>query len=314
MRSETQFWLRLSQRIGLYLALCGLFGCEAWVDVDLPQCVTNKDCVGLLGRGYTCASDGVCTPPDPTTNSQKPDAVEMAPQLPARWACATNTKADFVSDPDKKLSVRMDAVDLNTLRVPSGLHAKACNPTDFGCNTPVVSDATPGKDGFLEFELPFGWEGYLVFDAPNFVPSIMVTNRPYLESQTVSGPALLNFKSKQDLSEHSGTPLEPGMGVVIFEMRDCYDMAGDGITFDPVEKNTPFYFDGALPARTVKATMISNLLAAGRESRAVAGFSNLPPSYMTFQARLASNSAEIANVTVPIRADEITYVRVYAGN
>jgi hypothetical protein len=59
--------------------------------------------------------------------------------------------------------------------------------------------------------------------------------------------------------------------------------------------------------------MISNLLAAGRESRAVAGFGNLPPSYTTFHARLASNGEEIASVTIPIRADTITYVRLYAG-
>lgn len=314
MRSERQLWLPLSQRLGLCLALCGIFSCEVWLAVDEPQCKTNKDCVGLLGRGYTCASDGVCMPPDIAANTAtKPDAGASTPQLPARWACARNTKGDFVSDPDKKITVRMDAVDLTTLRVPSGLLATACNPTDFGCNMPVVADAKPGGDGFLEFEVPYGWEGYLMFDAPNVVPAISLSNRPYLESQTTSGPALLTFKSKQDLAEHSGIPQEPGTGVAIFEMRDCNDMAGDGLTFDPVGDQMPFYFDGALPARSLKATMVSNLLAAGRESRAVAGFANLPPSYMSFQARLASNGAEIANVTIPIRADEITYVRVYAG-
>jgi hypothetical protein len=315
IRSERQFCLPLSQRFVLCvcLVLCGPLGCEMWLAVDVPQCKTNKDCVGLLGRGYTCASDGVCMPPEAAPSSAKPDAGESAPRLPARWACAADSKADFVSDPDKKITLRMDAVDLNTLRVPSGLVATACNATDFGCNTPVVTDATPGDDGFLEFEVPYGWEGYLMFNAPNIVPAISLTNKPYLASQTTSGPALLTFKSKQDLSEHSGMRLEPGKGVVIFEMRDCNDMAGDGIIFDPAGDQLPFYFDGALPANTVKATMVSNLLAAGRESRAVAGFANLPPSYMSFQARLASSGAEIVNVTVPIRADEITYVRVYAG-
>ena len=59
--------------------------------------------------------------------------------------------------------------------------------------------------------------------------------------------------------------------------------------------------------------MISNLLGAGRESRAVAGFQNIPPSYTTFHARLASSGEEIASVTIPIRADTITYVRLHAG-
>lgn len=313
MRSDRQKWLPRSQRLGLGLALCGLYGCEVWLAVDVPQCETNKDCVGLFGRGYTCASDGVCLTPNAVVSTTKPDAGASAAPLPPRWACAKNAKSDFASDPDKQITIRMDAVDLNTLRVPSGLRATACNPADFGCNTPVVANVTPAMDGFLELEVPYGWEGYLMFEAPNIVPALSLANKPYLESQTTSGPALLTLKSKQDLTEHSGIPLDPGLGVVIFEMRDCNDMAGDGITFDPVGDQMPFYFDGALPARTLKATMVSNLLAAGRESRAVAGFANLPPSYMSFQARLASSGAEIANVTVPIRADQITYVRVFAG-
>jgi hypothetical protein len=291
-----------------------------WVDVDVPQCKTSKDCVGLLGRGYTCATGGYCVAPDastsPSTSSSTGmlnNAVASPPQLPARWACANEMKGDFVGDPDRTVTVRMDAVDLNSLRVPKGLVATACNATDFGCDTPVVSDATPGQDGFFEFELPFGFEGYLTFNAPDIVPGISITNRPFLESTTTSGPALLTMMSQKDLADHSGYPLEPGLGVVIFEMRDCNDTAGDGITFDPVGDNPPFYFDGALPVRGLKATMISNLLAAGREARAIAGFSNLEPSYLNFQARLASNGMEIANVTIPIRADEITYVRVYAG-
>jgi hypothetical protein len=287
-----------------------------WVDVDVPQCKTSKDCVGLLGRGYTCATGGFCVAPDAGTSTSTGmlnNAVASPPQLPARWACANAMKGDFVSDPDKTVTIRMDAVDLNSLRVPKGLVSTACNPTDFGCDTPVISDASPGSDGFFEFELPYGFEGYLTFNAPDIVPALSMTNRPYLESTTTSGPALLTMMSQKDLADHSGYPLEPGLGVAIFEMRDCNDTAGDGITFDPLGDQVPFYFDGALPARSVKATMISNLLAAGREARAIAGFSNLEPSYLSFQARLASNGMEIANITIPIRADEITYVRVYAG-
>ena len=313
MGGDRQSRFPLLQRSGLCLALSGLLGCEVWLDVDVPQCKTNKDCVGLLGRGYTCATGGVCIAPDAGNTSPSPDAGGGQPQLPARWACVNDMKGDFVSDPDRTITVRMDAVDLNTLRVPPGLVSTACNPTDFGCDTPVVEDAQPGSDGFLEFELPYGWEGYLTFSAPDIVPALSMTNKPYLESQTTSGPALLTFKSQMELAEHAGNPLDPALGVVIFEVRDCNDTAGDGISFDPVGDEMPFYFDGALPARTLKATLISNLLAAGRESRAVAGFANLPPSYMSFQARLASNGMEIATVTAPIRAGEITYVRLFAG-
>lgn len=320
IRSERQSWSALVPSTGLCLALGGVLGCEAWIDVDVPQCKTDRDCVGLLGRGYACASGGVCLPPDggigtsASANTMGSNAgAASGSKLPARWACAEQKRGDFVGDPDRTVTIRMDAVDLNTLRVPPGLQSSACNPTDFGCDTPLIEDAKPGGDGFFEYVLPYGWEGYLLFAAPDIVPALSMTNKPYLESQTTSGPALLTFKAQKDLSEHSGDPIEPGTGIVIFEVRDCNDTAGDGISFDPVADQTPFYFDGALPARTLKATMVSNLLAAGRESRAVAGFANLPPSYLGFQARLASNGSEIMSFTAPIRADTITYVRVYAG-
>jgi hypothetical protein len=207
----------------------------------------------------------------------------------------------------------MDAVDLSTLRVPDGLVATACAPTDFGCDAPVIENARPGSDGFLEFNLPYGWEGYMTFNAPNMVPGLLMYNRPFLDSQTTSGPALLTVKAERDLADHAGRPLVPGTGVAIFEVRDCNDSPGDGVTFDPVGDQGPFYFDGALPARSLKATIISNLLAAGREPRAVAGFNNIPPSYPTFHARLASSGDVIASITIPIRADTITYVRLSAG-
>ena len=316
MKSRRHRREALLQSVSLCFALCHLLGCGAWLDVDVPQCDTDKGCVGLLGRGFTCNEAGVCVPPRASGTAVEAvtgSGSETKTQLPERWACVNDKRGDFVANPDKTVKIRMDAVDLNTLRVPDGLVATACSPADFGCDSPVIENAMPGSDGFFEFNLPYGWEGYMTFDAPNVVPGILATNRAYLDSQTTSGPALLTVKAEQDLADHAGHPLEPGTGVAIFEVRDCNDSAGDGVTFDPVADQLPFYFDGALPARNLTATMISNLLAAGRESRAVAGFDNIPPSYTTFHARLAASGEEIASVTIPIRADTITYVRLYAG-
>ena len=300
------------QRLGLCLALCGLSACEVWLDVDAPQCKTNNDCVGLFGRDYTCGGSGVCVAP------QAADGGTNKPDLPARWACANDMKGDFIDDPDKTVTIRMDAVDLNTLKVPEDIKAVACSPTDWDCGDPVLKDVMPGADGFFSFDLPYGFEGIIKFTAPNIVDSISKTNRPYLESVTTSGPAVLTLDARDDLANHAGHPIEPGTGVAILEIRDCADNAGDGINFDNLVQDdgveeTPFYFDGALPSRTLTATTISNLLGAGREPRAVAGFSNLKPGFPSFTARLDSNKAEIAKIVVPIFEDTTTYVRVYAG-
>jgi hypothetical protein len=287
----------------------GLVGCQVWLDVEGPQCKSNKDCVGLFGRGFSCSAAGICNAPE-----AEPDVdAGMKPRVPARWACVNDAELDFIADPDRNVTVRMDAVDLNTLRVPQGLVGAACGPTDVDCTSPIVSDVRPAGDGFFEFNVPYGFEGFLTFNAPGTVPAMSFSNKPYLDSITTSGPALLTTKSLDDLATHSGHPIAENTGVAILEIRDCSDSAGDGVSFDNVGDEEPFYFDGALPARGLPATMVSNLLGAGREPRAVGGFSNLPPGYVTFHARLASNDLELTQVTIQVRAGQITYARVYAG-
>jgi len=300
----------LSKVWGAALCIVSMSSCELWLDVEAPQCTTSKTCVELLGRGFTCGSAGVCLAParpEPSAPSGEDD------DWPARWACAGEPPDDVVANPDRNIRIRMDAVDFTSLRVPPGLTARACNPADVECSAPVATDVQPGADGFLEFMVPHGFAGFLTFDAPNIVPGLMYNTRPMIESTTTSGPALATGETLMDIAEHSGRPNDDSRGLAILEIRDCNDAAGDGVSFDSVDGEEPFYFDGALPARDLEATTISNLLGAGRERRAVGGFSNLPPGYVTFQIRLAENEEPIARTTLQIRAGHITYVRVYPG-
>jgi hypothetical protein len=287
-----------------------LVGCQVWLDVEGPQCTRNADCVGILGRGYTCEKPGVCVAaPEPDAGK---DAGEVS-QLPARWACVTEPAKDFIPDPGREVTVRMDAVDLNTLRVPPGIKANACAPGDVECSSPILKDVEPGSDGFFAFTVSHGFEGFMEFRSPSTVPALLFSDRAYLDNFTTSGPALSTPMSLDDLSEHAGRPNDPTRGVVILEVRDCKDGAGDGVSFDPVGDETPFYFDGALPARGLTSTTISNLLGAGREPRAVGGFSNIKPGYVTFEGRLESTGDSVGRVTVQVRAGWFTYMRIYAG-
>jgi hypothetical protein len=295
----------------LALVVTSLFGCEAWLDVDATQCSRNADCVGILGRGYTCEKSGLCVAPS-EPDAGKEDAGEVS-QLPARWACVTDPPKNFIPDPDRLVTVRLDSVDLNSLKVPADLRASACLPSDVECSSPIVKDISPGTDGFLEFTVPHGFEGFLTFTSSTTVPAISFSNRPFLDNLTTSGPTLSSPKSLDDIATHSGYPNDSSRGVAIIEVRDCNDRAGDGVAFDPVADEMPFYFDGALPARGLPATTVSNLIGAGREPRAVGGFSNLEPGYVTFEARLEKTGESVGRVTVQIRAGWMTYVRIYSG-
>jgi hypothetical protein len=308
------FGLIMSWSKCVWVVACAtaLTGCELWLNVDGPQCTTDQNCRELVGLGYTCGTAGVCVAP-----IVKPDAGDDKPALPDRWACLGKPPTSFVADPDMTVQVRMDAVDFNTLRVPPGLEAQVCRPADVECAEPIASHVQPGSDGFFAFTLPYGFDGFFIFTAPNIVPSLLYRNRPYIDSVTTSGPALASEATLEDISKLAGRPRDPTTGVAILEVRDCKDAAGDGVQFDSVAGEDPFYFEGSLPGRLLTATTISNSLGANREPRAVGGFSNLTPGYITFQAHLAATQAAtqdpVARHTLQIRAGYITYTRIFPG-
>jgi hypothetical protein len=285
-------------------------GCRLWIDVDEPQCKNDGACVALLGDGATCDSDGVCE-----AGSESGAISQASSSLPGRWSCVSNRAPAVALDPDKKLRVRMDVVDVTTLRVPPGLKAAACMANDIDCARPVVRSVAPGGDGFMEFELPFGFQGFFTLDAPDYVPALAYSNRPYTESTTTRGPPVITLGALDTLAANSGMQsVAADRGLIFLEIRDCDDVAADGVTFKGPGDETPFYFEGSLPNPDLDVTAISNQLSAGREPRAVGGFSNVEPgSNKMFQAILPNSGEVVSRVTVQIVAAHITYVRMRAG-
>jgi hypothetical protein len=209
--------------------------------------------------------------------------------------------------------VRMDAVELASLKPPSDLLVDVCNPADYSCTAPVQSDLQAGPDGFVEMEVPHGFKGFVKFEAPSVVPSVVYNNRPWIENTTTSGPALATQMSLDDIYERAGRPTDiDNVGLAILEIRNCKDGAGAGVSFDPVGDEQPFYFDGALPSRQLTATVTSNVLGARAEERAVGGFSNIPAGIKTFTARLEGTDLIVGSYTMNIRAGHIAYLRLFA--
>ncbi|HKP58419.1 MAG TPA: hypothetical protein VJV78_16955 [Polyangiales bacterium] len=298
------------KRITLSLVIAALSGCQLWVDVDAPQCTSDKQCVGMLGRGYTCSAANVCEKPMAHADAGSEDD---RPPLAPRWQCAREEPKGFVQDPNKKIKLRMDVVDVLMMKVPEGLHAMACTPGDVDCERPIASDVKPAGDGFMEFELPLGFEGFVKVEAPGYVPGLSYDNRPYTESVTTSGPAIIQPGALSVIASASGTMSDASLGLAFLEVRDCFDAAGEGVSFEPLGGNMPFYFNGALPARDLTMTSISNQLGANREPRAVGGFSDIKPGFTTFKAVVPETREVLSSVTVVIKSGYITYVRMRAG-
>jgi hypothetical protein len=299
------------KRITLSFALAAVSGCQLWVDLDTQQCNSDKACVSLLGKGYTCSSSKVCV--KPKHQDSDAGAIDDRPPLPARWQCIREPKKDFIPDLNKQITLRMDVVDVADMTIPKGLHAAACQPGDILCSKPVDDDVTPGADGFLEFQLPHGFAGFVQIEAPEYVSGLSYDSRPYTSSVMTSGPAIIKPAVLDVISNGSGLMGDPNLGLAFLEVRDCSDAPGDGVSFEPLGDNTPFYFQGPLPSRDLDATTVTNMLGAGREPRAIGGFSNLKLAYTTFKATLPETGEVVSQITVQIRSGFITYVRMRAG-
>jgi hypothetical protein len=243
--------------------------------------------------------------------------VDAGPQLAKRWACLDEapTKAPPLSG-SERVAVTFDVLDFTTLEPPVDLVARACSATDVSCSTPLAKDVTADAEGYLTFELPRGFTGFYELNAPGFLPSLSVGNRPMTEDTTFQGPTLVSARAQADLAKLGGESIDGTRGTVVIEVVDCDGGAGDGVRVEmkDEEDQHAFYFEGALPDRQLEATVITTALGRPTgEPRAVAGFSNVKANYVTFVATLLEPERVAATFAVQVRAGSITFVRLQAG-
>lgn len=285
---------------------CIASGCQLWVHVDSPQCKLDQTCVMLLGdEEATCGQDGVCI-----GASQLGTNTGGARALPSRWSCAHAAPTGA----SRSVRVRVDVEDVSSLSVPPGLVGAACLLDDADCTRPVAENIAPGGDGFLQLELPYDFHGYLHLQAPDYVPVLAYDARPYTEPTSTRGPPMFSRDALEAIAAVSGGSAElASRGFALLDVRDCNDTAADGVSFDVVNGQAPFYFAGAEPSPQLTQTAISNQLSAGREPRAMGGFPALEPGLTTFRVTLPESGEVVSQVTVAIRAGHITYMRLRAG-
>ena len=297
----------------LYPACLILGGCQLLLDVDASQCERDTDCVGLLGRGYVCAPSGVCR--RPMTTTPPPVDRDAGPVLPERWACLDDEPAAApVPDESRRVEIKFDVVDFKDPVTPPGVVVSVCAQTDVGCTDPVIDNVVPDAEGYVTFDLAYGFIGFYKIDAPGFVPGLSFSNRPVTEDTSYHGPVLVSTATQLDLAKFGGEMIDEGLGTVVVEITDCDGNAGDGVRLEmESDEQHAFYFEGPLPDRQIEATVVTTALGRGRAERAVGGFSNVKPNYVTFVATLLEPERRFKPFAAQVRAGSITFVRLQAG-
>ena len=297
-------------------ALCiPVLGCQVILDVEGEQCESDRDCVGLFGRSFVCTADRVCID-ESDIQAPEEDAGGLPP-LPDNWACLREPRRMVVPQNGRTVSIRFAVTDFVELTVPEGLTAKACESRDIDCENPVIDNVMPDSEGFIEFEnLPHGWQGYSLVSAPNYVDSLIFTNRPYTEDTMPDGPTVLTPKQLMDIAKGGNEAIDMTKGIAILTVYDCDGAAAPGVRFeqDDTENEEPaFYFSSTLPDRNRPSTTVTTQLTRSRVPLAVGGFSHIEPGYVTMVAILDETDDEVGRMIVQVRPLTMTFVEINAG-
>lgn len=292
------------------LAALLLGGCQLLLEVDAPQCERDSDCVALFTRQHTCGGDGVCVPPD-----EAPDPDGGGPGLPPAWACLEEAPRTVSAVPGESITVGFISVAYDSLKVPAGLTARACNATDINCDTPLVDGVTPDEDEYLRFELPTGFPGYFELSADDTLPTLFYSNRPHGDDGEYIGPVLVDPQTVVDLSDRGDSAADLSKGLVTFLFWDCLGQPAGGVT---LERNggadhEVFYFDGGLPDRDLTASRVSAALSVTGEPLAAAGISNIEPGFESFEVIHQESGLPLGTYTAELRPGHMTTVSMYAG-
>lgn len=231
---------------------------------------------------------------------------EVASTAPGRWDCYSQPEPERPSpqEPPARVSHVLDVVGFgNPSASPDELYVRACQIADSQCNAPVlIEDARRlGLDSSAwQIDLPFGFDGYLEIQAPDYVPMVYYFGGPLIgrppngtntteEAWLTSGGeiAMLRFFEYQELLATWNVQPDAGRGLLMLHALDCnYDRtAGVGVALN-VENDTGSdtasdtgsdTTSGVVPWISVGGVPVTHENPVITDADGFGGFANVPP-------------------------------------
>lgn len=199
----------------LVTALLGLCGCSAVLDPSVVQCETADDCIAIAGEDATC-EDFWCVVPEVETD-------------PA-WVCLGTIEYPEVR-PVVTHFYRAQITDILTGRAPDpATEVKLCSFYD-NCASPILDEVELDADGYLEVELPDGFQGYFEVAHPDgiYLPWLFQVRGPvYADDLEPGAPLPLTVPEAQEVLFGTpekvglaGVPIQEGRTTVFVRARNC---------------------------------------------------------------------------------------------
>lgn len=263
--------------------LLGTTSCSLILPADAVTCEVSQDCVD---RGFPI--DAVCE-----------QQLCVAPPEDPIWGCLGMVEEPMPT-PGAMHNQSMLIVDALTGVTPPGLTLRLCSAADVNCEAPLEEGLIPDADGYVNFTVLSGFEGYLETDAPDIMPAILPIG-PVIDDSPETGEKIQLVRTfvVESIAAAAGVEVDPTRGHSLGLLGGCDGLGHAGVSFthEPADEGTPFYLIGLSP----------DLEATSSDASGQSGVFNLPPGFANLSSTLEATGEGVSEKRILIRAGTLTY-------
>lgn len=265
-----------------WVACCfACFGCSLWLEPERLQCVTDVDCERRGGDfvGTLC--------------------IERACRPNPHWSCTDEARPELAAT--EQAILRISLVDVASEQTVPAVNGQLCKLADAACESPVA-ELYSDSDGTIEQPIVGGFEGYLQFEMPGYLPMLYLVPSFIREDSTLEVP-MAREELLPELAAALDVHIDPDRGHVILYVEDCFgEMAADVILSSPqAGEDTVRFF--------VLADGVSTAADATGEV-GLGGFINFNPATPAIRAEVKATGRRLRPISLIVRPGYVTVAAV----
>jgi hypothetical protein len=234
------------------------------------------------------------------------------------WTCLDQPLEVTTSSPVGVTFTIYDAFSMLTTAGPSGgsdftaisyspipgIAIRGCEDLDPACAMPTTPIETTGDAGQATVTVPDNFRGVFELSGPGYLTAGVYTNQLLADASTFTPPIpAISPDVASSVAAGLNVPfnLDAGVGIMVFEVFDCFDRRAAGVAFsmtiDAGSGAVQYYVQDDLPS----------VAATETDSLGTAGALNVPAGPMTITGSLPGANRNLGSVQTVVIAGGVTF-------
>jgi hypothetical protein len=185
-----------------------------------------------------------------------------------------------------------------------GITIEGCGALDPSCAMPVTSLETTGDAGQATVTVQDNFLGFFKLSGPGYLTAGVYTNQLLADASTFTPPIpAISPDVASSVAAGLNVPvdLDAGVGIMVFEVFDCFDRRAAGVAFsmaiDAGSGAVQYYVQDDLPS----------VAATETDSLGTAGALNVPAGPMTITGSLPGTNRNLGTIQTRVLAGGVTF-------